>query len=290
MALVLPNAEDNPAFPAQAVTDKTDLAAGFGTPATGVISGGLVSPQGTPNMTVSVAAGSAVYNGTQFSSTAVSSLAIGAASAGDRRDIVVVSTAGVVSVVAGTASTVAGWTTNSSANPPVKPAVPANAVLLGEVYVSASPVTTSIAGGNIVDKTSIVPNPIQPGVTLGVATMVSNTTITATATAIPALAVTCTPPTGIGVDVTLSLPFIGKDATAGYVFANVLEDGTIVQEVLLSFAASGWGFLHTLINRTPSPNTAHTYSVQIAASAGGGTCYGQSTSPNLVPTLEVKAA
>ena len=37
--------------------------------------------------------------------------------------------------------------------PPVKPAIPANNLLLGEVYVAST--TTTVASGNIIDKTTV---------------------------------------------------------------------------------------------------------------------------------------
>lgn len=160
MALLVPNIEASPTFDAQAIPDATDLAAQIAATApveTGVVSGCAVSPQSSPNMTVKVAAGTIIVNGTQVAVTAVSSLSIAAADATDRRDIVVVNNAGTVSVVTGTDCGTAGWsrttpnplTTNP---PPVKPSIPANSVMLAEVYVASS--TTSIAAGNLIDKTA----------------------------------------------------------------------------------------------------------------------------------------
>jgi hypothetical protein len=160
VALLVPNLEASPTFDAQAIPDATDRAAQLAaTPptSTGVVSGCAVSPQGSPNMTVAVAAGSIVVAGVPVTVAAVGSLTIAAADATDRRDIVVVSNAGTVSVVKGTDCGTAGWT-RSTPNPlttnppPVKPAIPTNSVMLAEIYVAAS--TTAIAAGNIIDKTT----------------------------------------------------------------------------------------------------------------------------------------
>ncbi len=63
-------------------------------------------------------------------------------------------------VVAGTANPTggAGWTRTSTVLPPVKPSVPSGAILVGEVYVegTGATATTTIAAGNIVDKTAQV--------------------------------------------------------------------------------------------------------------------------------------
>lgn len=159
MAFTLPNIETSPTFDAQSVVDSTDesciVAANNGT---GVISGCGVVAQGTPNMTVQVGSGTVRVAGAPVGVSSVGSLTIGAASATDRKDIVVVNNAGTVSVVAGTACGTAGWTRSSAGLPPVKPAIPANSVLLAEVYVAST--TTSIPNANIVDKTLII-NPIS---------------------------------------------------------------------------------------------------------------------------------
>jgi len=156
MTLVLPTAEQSLTYPAQAVTDATDLGAlGSAVQQTGVVSGCTVAALSTPGMAVSVAAGTVLCAGAAVSIAAVSSLTIATApSTGDRRDIVVSSSAGVVSVVEGTANSATGWTATSTFLPPVKPAVPSGSVLLGEVYVAEG--VTSIVSGAVVDKTTAV--------------------------------------------------------------------------------------------------------------------------------------
>jgi hypothetical protein len=107
----------------------------------GVITGGAVTAQTTPNMTVQVAAGIASHVSTLISFAAVSSLAITAADATNpRRDLVVVDTAGTVSVKTGTPAGI-----------PLLPTFNLTTeVVLAEVTVPAN--TTSIPSTHIVDK------------------------------------------------------------------------------------------------------------------------------------------
>ena len=163
MPFTTPNVQDSPTYAAQAVVDKTDLAALAAIAANnGVVSGCTVSAGG--GYTVNVAAGTIEYNAIVRAVSAVTGLAPSAASSTDRRDIVVVNgTTGAVSVVAGTPTTETAvpWTTTSIYNPPVKPAVPAGSVLLAEVYIPGGGGT--ILSGWITDKTlttatSQVPN------------------------------------------------------------------------------------------------------------------------------------
>ncbi len=151
--LTIPDLQSNPTFDAQSVSDATDLAALVaGQDGTGVVSGCAVSPHTGTDMEVSVAAGTVMVGSTSYTVSATN-LTIGAASSGDRRDIVVYTVGTRLQVVAGTPCGVAGWSRTSipASLGPVKPVIPANSVLLAEVYVAAT--TTAIASGNIVDKT-----------------------------------------------------------------------------------------------------------------------------------------
>lgn len=139
MSFVIPN-QSAAAFAQQAAPDATDIDAVVAAfDRTGVISGCAVTAQGTPDGTVAVAAGRIAVLGIEIDVTA-GNLAVGNGHATlDRRDIIVVSNAAVKSVVAGVA-----------AASPVKPAIPANSVLLAEVYV---PATDNIVNANqIIDK------------------------------------------------------------------------------------------------------------------------------------------
>ncbi len=253
MALVTPNAESLPAFPAQAVLDATDVAAlSSAIDGSGVISGCQVSAQSTPNMTVQVAAGSVYVNGATVSVAAVASLAIAAASAGDRRDIVTVNSSGAVSVTTGTASTVAGWTATSTGAPPVKPAIPAGSVLLGEVYVAAS--TTSIGASNLTDKTTTVSAPpltaiggtISANVTINTtSTLVFNTASLAVGTWLVTVntnvvGVTTGQPYQIElVAGTATCTFAGPQYGGGYAHGTTSDPGNAVITCLVTVTAAG---------------------------------------------------
>lgn len=183
MALVIPDIQNSPTFDAQALLDQTDLNAIMATDdGNGVLSGCAVTPHTGSDMNIAIAAGVVIVNGVQVSVSAVTSLAVGAASTDDRKDIVTVNSSGTVSVTAGTPCTTAGWSRTSTALPPVKPAIPANSVLLAEVYVAST--TTAIASANILDKTALmvsgtfVESYITGTVALGATTIVNITSVT----------------------------------------------------------------------------------------------------------------
>lgn len=138
MGYTIPNSAD--AFTAaQAAPDKVDfdaIVAGSGQ--TGVVSGLTGTVTGS-SMVVSISAGVACVAGKEIA-VAAGSATIAAANASlNRFDLVVVSSAGVISAVTGTAS-----------SNPVFPAIPANSVLLYAVYVSAA--ATTILSNRLVDK------------------------------------------------------------------------------------------------------------------------------------------
>ena len=111
------------------LTEKTDY---------GVLSGLVVGAQDTPDMTVKVSAGIAYLStGTRYAPTAVASISVTAADATNPRvDIVYLSTAGVVTYLAGTA-----------AAEPSAPSVPSGALGLASIAVAAE--ATTVEAGNI---------------------------------------------------------------------------------------------------------------------------------------------
>lgn len=105
----------------------------------GVLSGLGVQAQGTPDMTVAVAAG-LVRIGGYFAAEVGENVTIAAADGSNPRiDLVVIDWNGAVSRVAGTAAAY-----------PVPPAIPANSVQLAQVYVPAA--ATAITNAMLVDK------------------------------------------------------------------------------------------------------------------------------------------
>jgi hypothetical protein len=123
-------------------TDINALVAGIGYD--GVISGCAVTAQGSPNMTVAVAAGLVQIAGGQVTVASGNVTITTADGTNPRIDLVVVNSSGTKSVTAGTAA----------ANPKA-PDIPASSVLLAMVYVPAS--DTTIASNQITDKRLIVP-------------------------------------------------------------------------------------------------------------------------------------
>lgn len=224
MALTLPNLQSSPTFDGQTIDDATDLAAlSAQAGGQGVYVGCGVTPHTGSDMNVTVAAGAVVINGAIVSVSAVSSLAVGAASSYDRRDIVTVNSSGTVSVTAGTPCGTAGWTRSTNALGPVKPAIPSNSVLLAEVYVAST--TTAIASGNILDKTC----PVLPDVLAEVQyVQSSNYTIASTTMAAvdsTNLRLTCIVPPSGKVRVRADM-LVGVSATAYYAALVWFEHGT----------------------------------------------------------------
>lgn len=143
MAFTIPNDAD--AFNTnQAEPDKVDLdilTAAF--QRDGVISGCAVTAQGSPDMTVAVAAG-LIKIGDAIKAVTAGNVTITTANATNPRiDLIVVDNTGAKSATAGTA-----------AAEPVFPAIPANSIVLATVYVPAN--DTTIASNQIIDKRAII--------------------------------------------------------------------------------------------------------------------------------------
>ena len=139
MAFTIPNI-GVAGFNDQAEPDSVDIdILVAGNAATGAVTGCAVTAQGSPDMTVAIAVGTVSVAGTSVAVTAGNVTITTAHSTLPRKDIVVVSNAGAKSVTAGTAAT-----------QPLKPAIPANSVVLAEVYVPAA--DTAINTNQITDK------------------------------------------------------------------------------------------------------------------------------------------
>jgi hypothetical protein len=127
-------------FADQAEPDSVDLdVLVAGLKGDGVVTGCAVTAQGTPDMTVAVAAGIVSIGGV-LAAVSAGNVTIAAAHATNPRfDLIAVDNTGAKSRVAGTAS-----------SNPVFPAVPANSVILAAVYVPAN--DTTINSNQITDK------------------------------------------------------------------------------------------------------------------------------------------
>lgn len=114
-----------------------------------VLSGGTVTAQGVPNMSVAVAAGTILGDGAIASITATNPLAIAAADpASPRIDIVCVPVAGGVPVVI----------SGNPASVPKPPALPDDRLLLA--YVSVAAAAANIQSSNITDRRLVLPHQI----------------------------------------------------------------------------------------------------------------------------------
>jgi hypothetical protein len=111
----------------------------------GIVNGGVVSAQSTPNMTVNVTSCTLkTATGARQVVSANASLAITTAdTTNPRKDIVYVNSTGVISYLQGTA-----------AASPISPTTPVGASLLAEIYIAAN--ASSITNANITDKRKIL--------------------------------------------------------------------------------------------------------------------------------------
>ena len=106
----------------------------------GVLNGLQVTENSTPDMSVLVAAGSCIVNGTEITKTTSTNVSISAADdTNPRWDIITINDVGTIAATAGT-----------PAADPVPPALPANNILLALVYVAAG--VTQITNANIYDR------------------------------------------------------------------------------------------------------------------------------------------
>lgn len=139
MPFTIPNSADA-AFPAQAAPDKVDIdILQAGIRGDGVVTGCAVTAQGSPDMTLAVAAGTVRIAAVDAAVTAGNVTITTANATNPRIDLVVVNSSGTKSVTAGTA-----------AASPVCPAIPATSVVLAMVYVPAN--DTAINTNQITDK------------------------------------------------------------------------------------------------------------------------------------------
>jgi hypothetical protein len=109
-------------------------------------------------MGISIPAGNYIFNGVLYTVSTTTLVAIGAASAGDRRDAIWVNQSGgsiTFGCAVGTPSDNSFWQFTTATAPPIKTTIPSGAVLLAEVYVvgnTYSTPTTTITTAEILDK------------------------------------------------------------------------------------------------------------------------------------------
>ena len=146
MAFTIPNLADA-AFAWQARPCQTDIdiiiAAQFNT---GVKNGCAVTAQGSPNNTVAVAAGAVYWQGAEAAVTGGNVTMTAAHATLNRYDLIVASSAGAKSYVAGTAAT-----------NPVLPAIPATSIVLAAIAVPAN--DNVINANQIIDKGVLIAIP-----------------------------------------------------------------------------------------------------------------------------------
>lgn len=240
-----------------------------------VISGMQVTPDS--GMTVSVASGYYVINGTVYSySGGTVTVSANSGSSGDRRDIITINSSGTLTATAGTPCGTEGWIRTTNALPPVKPAIPTSPYqcILAEIAVLYN--TTSISSINIVDKTVISGG--APGTLLARAIYAPSSahtyTITASSTGLTALdttnlAVTFIAPPSGNVEVAVEAFWKGG-AAAGTscvlgVVSSTASPGTFVASGLAwltptaTAADNGVQVRHNYLVTGLTPGNAYTY-------------------------------
>ncbi len=149
MAFTIPNQADA-GTSSQSELDAQDIAilvAAYN--GDGVVTGGAVTAQSTPDMTVAVAAGTVMIAGTHYAISAGNATIGTADSSNPRFDLISINTSGALVVTAGTA-----------ASNPVFPSLPSNTATLAAVHVPAG--DTAIATAQITDKRVIARSPGVP--------------------------------------------------------------------------------------------------------------------------------
>jgi hypothetical protein len=124
--------------------EQLDILVAGDTQSEAVVTGCAVTAQGSPDMTVAVAAGLVRSNGYSYWVTAANGTITAADGTNPRLDLVVIDSAGAIAVRAGTAAAA-----------PKPPARTANDVALALVYLPAT--DTTIASNQIVDQRVFVP-------------------------------------------------------------------------------------------------------------------------------------
>jgi hypothetical protein len=116
----------------------------------GVYSG--LAPTAGAGLNIAIAAGSAYFDTVKVTKATSTNVLIATGVTNPRRDIIVMDSAGTISVVQGTAAavTVSGTDTKFQTFTPYPPPCPANSILIAEIYVAVG--AASFAASDILDK------------------------------------------------------------------------------------------------------------------------------------------
>ena len=221
MAFTIPNQADA-GTSSQSEIDAQDIAilvAAYN--GSGVVTGGAVTAQSSPDMTVAVAAGTVMIAGTHYGISAGNATIGTADSSNPRFDLISINTSGALVVTAGTAA----------ANP-VFPTLPSNTATMAAVHVPAG--DTAIATAQITDKRVIARSPGVPDDTILWLGTTGDTAIMHSASI-------------IGADVEVANLIEGTSVhlatTANsLIFSNITDNGDIL--FLVSDGGNSKGLLH----------------------------------------------
>jgi hypothetical protein len=296
----------------QAWEDETDLFAQlYASSGTAYVISGCEVTFDT-SMTVSISAGYYCINGTIYSyAGGTQVIAANSGASGDRRDIVTLNTSLASVATTGTPCGTSGWVRTTSALPPVKPAIPANQVLIAEVGVLYN--TTTLASINIVDKTTTggsLPGQLLCEPAYYAPTSAHTYTVVIATTGLTALDSTNLAQTFVGplsgfVDATVKNFWKGTTATAGGsgiggVVSSTGSPGTLVASGLAwltpAAAADSGECVSQTFRVAVTPGTTYTWYSAAAYSGQAQSIIAQSCAANTtVPTggpclFEVRAA
>lgn len=237
-----------------------------------------VAQNGTPNMSVNVAAGQAAVDGTQDVvhqgtyvglNDATANFSIAASDPTNPRiDIVVAQFEDSVYSGANNDFKIA-VVTGSPAGSPVPPATPANAMVLAQVLVGAT--VTSIVNANITDQRTFVQSTGARGVLPGGYAEPSTTQGGITAlTDLTNLAVTVTTPLNRRIRISASVPLGSSIATDTFTLA-LREGSTVLQGAQEASTGNAQIMTFPLTKVFLGDGAVHTYKLSAQRSVGTGT-------------------
>lgn len=249
-----------------------------GTLVEGVFANGdlKVTANGTPNMTVNVAAGAAIVAGTEASTQgayevdndASVSLAIAAADGTNpRRDLIVARVRDAAYPASATNTWALEVVTGTPAASPADPTLPANSYALARVAVAAG--ATTITSGNITDLRDYNMYARRPQGRLGLVSTTSGVSLTTSAAVVLTLP-SITIPAGRTVRLELS-GFRITGSTAAYCDIELQRDGVTIGERRLLANTNGTGAAHAVYYEADLSAGSYVWRARAALDAGTGT-------------------